>query len=101
LGGIAERRKRMEVSVEHDREGRRFHAQVDGHRAVVDYRFDDGVMTITHTGVPQAIEGRGIAAALTRAALEAARAEGWRVDPQCAYAAAYVRRHRQFADLVD
>jgi predicted GNAT family acetyltransferase len=92
----------MDVSVEHDQESRRFHAEVEGHRAVVTYRLDDGRMTILHTGVPQAIEGRGIAGALTRAALDAARREGWRVDPQCAYAAAFVRRHgKSYADLLD
>jgi predicted GNAT family acetyltransferase len=90
----------MDVTVEHDREGRRFHALVDGHRAVADYRLDDGVMTLTHTGVPSAIEGRGIAGALMRAAVEAAKAEGWKVDPQCAYAASWMKRHEEFAGLL-
>ena len=88
------------AEVEHDREGRRFHALVDGHRAVVDYGLADGVMTITHTGVPSAIEGRGVASALTRVAVDTARSEGWKVDPQCAYAAAWLRRHKDYADLV-
>lgn len=90
----------MDVSVEHDCEGRRFHALVDGHRAVVDYTYADGVMTITHTGVPSAIEGRGVAGALTRAAVDAAKAQGWKVDAQCAYAAAWLKRHKEYADLL-
>lgn len=90
----------MEVKVEHDREAQCFHASVDGHRAVVDYRLADGVMSILHTGVPSAIEGRGIAGALTRAALEAAKAAGWKVRPQCAYAEAWLKRHTEYADLV-
>jgi predicted GNAT family acetyltransferase len=90
----------MDVHVEHDRAGHRFHALVDGHRAVVDYRFADGVMTITHTGVPEAIGGRGIAGTLTRAAMETAKADGWKVHPQCGYAAAWLERHKEYADLV-
>jgi len=90
----------MDHGIEHDRDERRFRTFVEGHRAEVDYRLEDGVMTITHTGVPRPIEGRGIAASLTRAALAAARAEGWKVVPQCAYAAAFMRRHREFDDLV-
>ena len=90
-----------DACIEHDREGHRFTTEVEGHRAVVDYRLEDGRMVIVHTGVPGPIEGRGIAAALVRAALDAARAEGWRVVPQCAYAAGFVQRNPQYADLVD
>jgi predicted GNAT family acetyltransferase len=90
----------MDAAVEHDPQGRRFHTEVDGHRAEVVYRLDDGVMTLTHTGVPEAIGGRGVAASLTRAALDTARAQGWRVVAQCAYAHDYLQRHREYADLV-
>ena len=87
-------------AIEHDRDAASFRTFVESHRAEVNYRLEDGVMTITHTGVPKPIEGRGIAASLTRAALAAARAEGWKVVPQCAYAAAFVRRHREYDDLL-
>jgi predicted GNAT family acetyltransferase len=90
----------MDLQIEHDRAAQRFTTVVDGHRAVVDYQLDDGVMAIMHTGVPGPIEGRGIAGALTRAALDTARAEGWRVVARCAYAAAYLRRHPGDADLL-
>ena len=90
----------MDVRVEHDCAARRFHALVDGHRAEVDYRLADGVMTITHTGVPSAIEGRGVAGELIRTAVDTARIEGWKVDPQCAYAADWLRRHEDYADLL-
>jgi predicted GNAT family acetyltransferase len=80
-------------TIEHDRNARRFKTTVEGHQAVLDYILSKDVMTITHTGVPHAIGGRGIAAELMRAALGAARAEGWQVNPACSYAAAYMRRH--------
>ena len=90
-----------EVDVEHDPEARRFTAVVDGHLSAIDYRLEDGRLVILHTGVPRAVEGRGIAAAMTRAALDTARAEGWRVVPLCAYAASWIRRHPEYASLVD
>ena len=78
----------------------RFETTVDGVTCVLEYRLHDGVMTITHTGVPEAVGGRGIAAALTRFALDSARTEGWRVVPACSYAAAWFARHAQeYADL--
>ncbi|MGH8029653.1 MAG: GNAT family N-acetyltransferase, partial [Arenimonas sp.] len=89
----------MDVSVEHDSAAGRFQARVDGHCAVLDYRLADGIMTLTHTGVPEAIEGRGVAASLMRAALDEARAQGWRVVPKCKYAEDFLRKHGEYADL--
>lgn len=56
-------------------------------------------MTITHTEVPVAVGGRGIAGALVQSALEMARANGWQVIPACSYAAAWIKRHPACADL--
>ena len=80
-------------TVDHDTEAQRFSTVVDGQRAVLDYQVSNRIMTITHTGVPPAIAGRGIAAELMHAAVEAAGAAGWTVNPVCSYAAAYMRRH--------
>jgi predicted GNAT family acetyltransferase len=78
----------------------RFETTEDNVLSVLDYELADNVMTITHTGVPDAVGGRGIAADLTRFALDTARANGWAVRPQCTYAQAYIRRHPDYADLV-
>ena len=88
------------MDVIHDADARQFHVDVEGHRGDLDYFLRGGVMTITHTGVPPAIGGRGVAAELTRVALETARRENWQVVPACSYAAAFIRRHPEFADLV-
>ena len=79
----------------------RFLLNVDGLDAVVEYERRDGVLTITHTRVPEAIGGRGIAAHLVRAALEHARAEGLKVAPACSYAAVFMQRHGEYADLLE
>jgi predicted GNAT family acetyltransferase len=84
----------------HEPERSRFVAHVEGETCVLDYDLEGDTMTITHVGVPDPVGGRGIAAALTRTALETARARGWRVVPQCGYAARYVREHSEWSDLV-
>ena len=81
------------VDVRHEPEQSRFVATVEGMDSVVRYRIDGGVMHVLSTHVPPALEGRGIAAALTRAALAFADAQGLRIDPVCSYTAAYLRRH--------
>lgn len=66
---------------------------------MADYRLDGKVMTVTHTGVPTRLEGRGIAAALMQAVFDHARAHDLRVRPQCSYASAYMQRHPETETL--
>lgn len=90
-----------DLVIEHDRPQSRFQVTVGAHRALLDYRLEPSRMVITHTEVPTAIGGRGIAAALTVAALEYARAQSLKVLPACEYAAVFLRRHDEYADLVE
>ena len=80
-------------TINHDPAAHRFTAAVEDHLAVLDYTLDGGVMSIMHTNVPPAIQGRGIAAELMDAALSAARAGGWTVNPVCSYAVEYLHKH--------
>lgn len=86
-------------SIQHDPAAHRFSAQVEGHEGELVYRQREGRLEIDRTAVPPAIGGRGIAAQLVKAALDFARASGWRVKPNCSYAAAYIRQHPEYADL--
>jgi predicted GNAT family acetyltransferase len=90
----------MPLEIHHDPVARRFTTRVDGVEAEVDYSYDGDYLVINHTGVPRPIEGRGIASELTRAVFEFARSAGWKVRPACSYAAAWVRRHTQYNDLL-
>ena len=89
------------LDLHHDPDAHRFSLRLDGHEAELLYSLRSGRMVIDHTGVPEAIGGRGIAATLVKAALDHARRQGWRVVPACSYSAAYVQRHPEYADLVD
>lgn len=87
-------------AVRHNVPAQRFEAEVDGALARADYRLAGDVMRMVHTEVPRALEGRGIAGALVKAAFEHARAEGLRVEPACSYVATYMRRHPETQDLL-
>ena len=90
----------QDFGIRHDVPGGRFVTTVDGHAGYVEYEREGDVLTITHTIVPPEIGGRGIAGKLVAAALDHARAEGLKVVPRCTYAAAWIDRHPQYADLV-
>ncbi|MEM1096578.1 MAG: GNAT family N-acetyltransferase [Bacteroidota bacterium] len=80
---------------------RRFEADIDGQLAFAEYILTkDGRLVITHTEVPPALEGQGIASHVIKAALDHARAANLQVMPLCPFAAAYIRRHSEYRDLV-
>lgn len=88
------------LNVVHNPAASRFEATIDGQLAVCEYRRQGQHVAFTHTEVPWALEGRGIAAVLVRHALDWARSEGLRVRPLCSYVAAYMRRHTETHDLL-
>lgn len=89
----------MTQSIDHETDRRRFTTMVNGHLCVLEYELDGTQMTITHTRVPPAVGGKGIAAKLTEVALNTARTSSWSVVPRCSYAAVYMERHPEYADL--
>jgi hypothetical protein len=57
-------------------------------------------MVLVHTGVPGALEGRGVGGLLVRAAVGYAAGEGLTVVPACPFARAWLQRHPDVAALV-
>jgi predicted GNAT family acetyltransferase len=78
----------------------RFEAAVDGELAVTEYERAGRVIIFTHTEVPPSIEGKGVASALARTALDLARAQGLAVVPRCPFISAYIKRHPEYESLV-
>ncbi|HEY9247718.1 MAG TPA: GNAT family N-acetyltransferase [Rariglobus sp.] len=86
--------------VRHDIAGRRFTLSIDGQTALADYLLEDGRMVCTHTYVPPALRGRGLAGLLVHAVLDHARSHHLRVVPACSYVAAFIEQHPEFGDLL-
>ena len=78
----------------------RFEMSAGSDAAVAYYSLSPGVITFTHTEVPAALRGQGIASRLMHGVLESARAEGLKVVPRCSFVAAYLNRHPEFNDLL-
>jgi len=78
----------------------RFELDTDGLTSWADYRRAEGLLIIDHVEAPVPLRGSGAAGRLMEGVAEAARAEGVKIVPICGYAAAWLRRHRQYSDLV-
>ena len=77
-----------------------FELEVNGQVALLAYFREGATIHYPHTEVPSALRRRGLAARLSRYALDYARANGLSVVPRCPYVRAYIRRHPEYADLV-
>ena len=91
---------RAPITVTHLPEASRFQARIEQQLALCEYRRHGDIVAFTHTEVPPALEGQGIAGALVAAALAWCRDEGLRVQPLCSYVALYMRRHPETLDLM-
>jgi predicted GNAT family acetyltransferase len=78
----------------------RYELGVDGKTAMLAYHRKDGTIYLTHTEVPEAMEGQGIGSRIVKHALDAARAAGEKVAPWCPFVRAYIDRHPEYEDLV-
>ena len=84
------------LPIRHDQTGKQFEVTVDGCRAYLSY-MDLGKQTIDiyRTFVPDALRGRGVAAALTEQALQFAEGKGYTVIPSCSYVERYLERRQR------
>ena len=88
------------ADVVHRPELNRFELMVDGRLCRADYHLDGNEMSVHHTEVPPALEGRGLAAVLVQAVFDHAASNGLTVRPLCSYVRAWARRHPEVSALL-
>ena len=88
------------TTVVHNQAAQQFELRAGSDIGLLQYRISDGRMIIYHTEVPRHLERRGLAAHMTHAALQFARAQKLRVEPRCPYTAAFFRKHPEYGDLL-
>lgn len=71
-----------------------------GQTAYAEYRLQGGRMYIDYVFSPPDLRGSGAAGRLMEGVATDARARGLKVTPVCGYAAAWLKRHRDYADLI-
>lgn len=78
----------------------RYETEVDGLPGMIEYELAGDTIALTHTEVDPGLEGRGVAGAMAKFALEDARRRGLKVVPDCPFVAAYIKRHPEYQPLV-
>lgn len=62
---------------------------------------DGAVIAFDHTEVADGYSGMGLASRLVTFALDDVRAKGQRIRPYCPYVRAFIKRHPEYADLIE
>ncbi len=79
----------------------RFEVALGDQVAFVNYRtLTRGELALIHTEVPESLSGQGIGSTLVEGALDIVREKGWTVLPYCPFVHGWMKRHRDYADLV-
>lgn len=90
-----------DITFDHDEERETFEAIIGDDRAVLEYRSNkEGKFFITHTEVPPALQGKGIASILVNHVFDYIRANNMRMIPVCPYVKSYLKKHPEYMDLV-
>ncbi len=78
----------------------RFEMWESGKLVFANYRLEGDRLVILHVEAPPELRGVGVAGRLMAALLEHARGRHRKVIPVCPYAAAFIRKHPQYQDLL-
>lgn len=84
------------LNIIHNKSQKRFEIKIDSHLAVLDYAMQCAAITFTHTGVPHALEGRGIGSLLVKTGLQYAKDNGLKIQSLCWFVDKYIQRHPEY-----
>lgn len=85
------------MEVTDNRAEHRFELATDAGPAVAVYEVSGDTINFTHTIVPPEAEGQGVGSRLIAGALADVKRRGLEVVAQCAFVAAYLKRHPEAA----
>jgi predicted GNAT family acetyltransferase len=90
-----------ELRVVDNPDNRRYEVWLDERRVgFSEYALDGDRIVFLHTEVDPAVEGLGIGTRLAAGALDDVRRRGLKVVAECPFIAAWLRRHRDYDDLL-
>lgn len=78
-----------------------FELQIENHVAFVEFRLNnENILSLTHTEVPKALEGKGVGSAIVEKVLNYMQEQNYLLAPLCPFIAKYVIRHPEWKSIL-
>ena len=90
----------MTKTIQHREDERRYVMDFDGGKVWADYARQGDTLSILHVEAEQSLRGSGAAGSFMEALAEKAREDGLKLRPICGYANVWLRRHRDYHDVL-
>ena len=100
IGKKENKMQKNELNIIHNTVRESFEVRLDSHTAELNYYLAGDTIVFTHTGVPAALEGRGVGSMLVKTGLEYAKNNNLKVRALCWFVDGYIQRHAEYQSLV-
>jgi len=88
-----------DIPLENNQDDQAFEMNINGEIAFIGYEDDGDAYILTHTEVPESLEGKGVGSALVLKTLNYIESEGRKIDARCPFVVSYIKRHPEWERL--
>ena len=89
------------LTVEHEKDNKRFTMAINGEIAKVEYQLRDDKMYLTYSEIPLKLRGKGYGKELVEGTFEQLTKEGYKAVAVCSYIKAVARRSEKWNSIIE
>ncbi len=92
--------KYNDIKLVNNESKQQYELTVEGLLSFIDYEIKGNTIYLTHTEVPEELEGKGVAAEMVQKALNDIEERGLKLVPYCSYVGTFLKRHPEWNRLL-
>ncbi|MBC7937520.1 MAG: N-acetyltransferase [Rhizobacter sp.] len=88
------------IALHDNKAANRFEMKFEHRDSLVEYEIDGDIISLLHTEVDPALEGRGAGTAMVEKVLNEIKDRNMQLIPLCPFVVAYIKRHPEWENLI-
>lgn len=89
-----------DIPLQDNKELQQFEMNINGYIALIAYEQQGDVLALTHTEVPEELEGKGVGSVLVEKTLHYIESKKQQIIPLCPFVQSYIKRHPEWERIV-